>query len=259
MSKRAVKITISGPGLLPETTRASELGDFLRNIEKAVFETAKAQVAEISDEDIVSLTKIEASSNKLTFAVAGLLIPGVVCVSQAIKTKKYETLPRQAHEALHEVSAQAVRHKWEVKFDKNTSLNIRGGSISEENQVPPAPPPPHIEGTTSIYGRCIRVGGKTPKAIIELYQGKSLPINLSEDMAKELAKSLYEDVCIEGKAKWNTEDLMIAEFEAVRICEFRATDAVTAFKNLAAAAKGRWDRVDAIKYVEGLRSEGEKA
>lgn len=259
MSKRAVKITISGPGLLPETTRASELADFLRNIEKSVLETTKAQGVEISDEDIVSLTKIEASSNKLTFAVASLLLPGVACVSQAIETKKYETLPRQAHEALHEVSTQAVSQKWEVKFDKNKSLNIRGGSISEENQIPPAPPPPYIEGTTSIYGRCIRVGGKIPKAMIELYQGRSLPINLSEDMAKQLAKRLYEDVCIEGKAKWNTEDWMIDEFEAVRICEFRATDPVKAFENLAVAAKGKWDGVDAIEYVKALRSEGEKA
>lgn len=258
MAESNFKITISGPGLLPETTRAGELADLLKNIEKSVLETARAQGAEISDEDIVSLTKIEASSNKLTFAVAAILLPGVACVSQAIEKKKYETLPRQAHEALNEVSTQAVRQKWEVKFDKNTSLNIRGGSISEENQIPPAPLPTHIEGTTSIYGRCIRVGGKTPKAMIELYQGKTLPITLSENMAKELAKSLYEDVCIEGKAKWYTEDWMIAEFEAVRICEFRATDPVTAFKNLAVAAKGNWDGVDAIDYVKALRSGGEK-
>ena len=94
--------------------------------------------------------------------------------------------------------------------------------------------------------------------MIELYQGKILPITLSENMAKELGKSLYEDVCIEGKAKWYTEDWMIAEFEAVRICEFRGTDPVTAFKNLAVAAKGKWDGVDAIDYVKALRSGGEK-
>ncbi len=257
MGSSSFKITISGTDVLPETTHVSDLAEFLVNIETAISEKAKAQGVEIGEGEIVSLTGIDRSSNKLTFTVAAILLSHAVSVSQAVETNRYEELPRQAHGALHEVSKQAVKLKWKVKFDEDRVTGIRGGTISEENQVPPAPPAPHVEGTTTIYGRCIRVGGIKPKAEIRLYQGDVLYITVSEAMAKELARSLYEDVCIEGRARWNTEDWTIAEFEGRRISEFRATDPVTAFQKLGAAAGGRWDGIDAIGYVKSLRSEGE--
>ncbi len=259
MDSSSFKITISGPGVLPETTRVSNLAGFLVRIETAISETARAQGVEIGVDDIVSLTGIDKSSNKLTFAVASLLLSSAVSVSQAVEKKQYEELPRKAHEALYEVSKQAVDQNWKIKFDEDRSLGIKGGTISEENQVPPAPPIQYAEGTTTIYGRCIRVGGLKPKAEIRLFQGKALFIALSEQMAKELAKSLYEEVCIEGIAKWDTEDWTIKEFQGMRVTKFIATDLVTAFKNLAAAAKGKWDGVDAMEYVKALRTEREKA
>lgn len=259
MGSSIFKITISGTDVLPETTHVSDLSEFLVNIETAICETAKAQGVEIGEGEIVSLTGIDRSSNKLTFTVAAILLSHAVSVSQAVETSRYEELPRRAHVALHEVSKQAVKRKWKVKFDEDRVTGIRGGTISEENQVSPAPPALHIEGTTTIYGRCIRVGGIKPKAEIRLYQGDVLYIIVSEQMAKELARSLYEEVCIEGRAKWNTEDWNIEEFEGKRITKFRATDSVTAFKKLTDAAKDKWDGVDAIEYVRALRSGGEKA
>jgi hypothetical protein len=101
------------------------------------------------------------------------------------------------------------------------------------------------------------VGGIKPKAEIQLYQGEILYITVSEEIAKEIAKSLYEGVCIEGRARWNTEDWTIAEFEGWRISKFKATDPATAFRELEVAAGGRWDGIDAIGYVKALRSEGE--
>jgi hypothetical protein len=259
MDISSFKITIRGPGVSPETTRLSDLAEFLGRIETSISETARSQGVEIGDEDILSLTGIDKSSNKLTFAVTSLLLPPAISVSQAVETKQYEKLPRKAHEALYEVSKQAVSRNWKIKFNENRRLGIKGGMISEENQVPPAPPIQYAKGTTTIYGRCIRVGGLKPKAEIRLLQVETLYIELSEQMAKELGKSLYEEVCIEGRAKWNTEDWSIKEFQGMRVADFKATDMVTAFKNLAAAAKGKWDGVDAMEYVKSLRTEGEKA
>jgi len=257
MDKSTYNITISGTGVLPETTRASDLAALLINIEKTISETGRFQGVRITEDEIISLVGVDRSSNKLTFAVASILVSSVAMVSEVVETNTYERLPRQAHEALYEVSKQAVSHNWEVRFNENVSLGIREATISKEKQIPPAPPPSYIEGTTSIYGRCIRVGGIIPKAEIQLYQGGILYITVSEAMAKELARSLYEDVCIEGRARWKTEDWTIAEFEGRRISEFRATDPVTAFQKLGAAAGGRWDGIDAIGYVKALRSEGE--
>ena len=74
MDNSRFKITISGPGVLPETTRISDLAEFLVNIETAISENARFQGVEIGEEDIVSLTGIDQSSNKLTFAVTSLLL-----------------------------------------------------------------------------------------------------------------------------------------------------------------------------------------
>jgi len=259
MADSNFKITISGPGVLPETTRVSDLAEFLINIEKAISETGRSQGVLITENEIISLVGVDRSSNKLTFAVASILVSSAAMVSEVVETNTYERLPRQAHEALYEVSKQAVNRNWEVRFNKNVSLGIKEATISKEKQIPPAQPPSYIEGTTSVYGHCIRVGGLTPKVEIQLYQGGTLFVTLSEQMARELARRLYEDVCIEGVAKWNTDDWTIEEFHGTRVREFRATDPVEAFKNLAVAARGKWDGVDAIQYVKGLRSESGKA
>ena len=254
MGSSNFEITISGSDVSPETTRISDLVQFLVNIETAISETARMQGVQIGEEDIVSLIEINKSSNKLTFAVSFLLLSSAARVSQAVESKQYEEIPRKAYEALYEVSKQAVSKNWTIKFNENSTLGIKGGMISEENKVPP-PEIKYVEGTTTIYGCCIRVGGIKPKAEIRLYQGETLYIDLNEKMAKELGISLYEEVCIEGRAKWNTEDWTFKEFEGVRVTKFTASDPITAFKNLASAAKGRWDGVDAMEYVKALRSE----
>ncbi len=257
MGNPSFRITISGSGVLPETTSAADLAAFLRNIDEAILETAKAQGVALGGDDIVSLTRIERSSNRLTFTVAAALLPVASTLSHAVQNKAYEVLPRKAHAALYEVSKLAINKKWQVGFDEDPSLNISGGIISEQNEVPAVPPAPLVEGTTSIYGRCIRVGGIKPKAEIRLYHGGSLFIDVSEELAKELARSLYEEVCIEGTAKWNTEDWTIEEFKGKYISIFRPTDAASAFAELAKLAKGRWDGLDALDYVRTLRAEGD--
>ena len=258
MSTVSFKIAITGRGVLPETTRAGDLAEFVVNVEKAISETAKARGVALCDEDIVSLTDIEKSSNKLTFTVAALLLPVAGAISAAVKTSKYESLPRQAHKALHDISGQAVKKNWKVQFIEERSLSIEGGEISSERPVPEPPVAPSIRGTTSIYGRCIRVGGVQPRAEIERYQGGKIYIDVSEQLAKDLAKRLYDAVCLQGVATWNSEDWTIETFECTEISEFSEVNVAQAFEQVAAAAKGKWAAVDAVKYVEALRSEGEK-
>ena len=103
MGGSSFKITISGTDVLPETTSISDLTEFLVKIETAISETGKAQGVEMGEGEIVSLTRIDRSSNKLTFSVAAILLSSAVSVSQAVEINRYEELPRQAHKALHEV------------------------------------------------------------------------------------------------------------------------------------------------------------
>lgn len=252
-TKSNFDLEITGEGVLPDTTRAGELAELLQNIEKAITETAKSQDVEIVEEAVVSLVGIEEGSNKLTIAIAAVVVPAASMLSQAVASNKYERIPPAAHEAIHQVSNQAIKKKWSVKFKEQRAINMKAATICADSPVPSPPAPPQISGTTSIYGRCIRVGGVKPKAEIRLGQGGFLHIEISEEMAKELARSLYEEVCLEGEATWRTDDWKIERFKATKVTSFRKTDPLEAFVRLAEAANGRWDGVDVNKYLEELR------
>ena len=175
-------------------------------------------------------------------------------ISQAISTNDYSNVPTEARKALCKVSDQTVKKKWSVEFLEDTSLQIEPAIISKEHKVPLDNN--KLMGATTIFGRCFRVGGETkPKAGIRLFNGGTLYIDVSEQMARELARSLYEEVGIEGTATWQTDNWEIEDFKAIRITDYHSTDPKTAFEKLAEVSKGCWDGVDAEEFVRSLRAE----
>lgn len=251
--KPTFRIDLLGENLSPETTRASDLAEVILQVEKTILETAASQGIEIPDEALVSLVGIGDGSTKLTLAAALLVLPVVGCVSHAVSSGDYGELPRAAHEALHEMSQRAVARKWAIRFLEDPFAHIEPGVISEEHQVPPPPMPPEVRGTTTLYGRCIRVGGVRPKAEISLHQGGTLFIDVTEDIARGLGRRLYDEVCILGEATWETETWTIQGFRAIALSPYGPTGLAAAFEQLAAAAGTHWDGVDAIDYVQHSR------
>ena len=251
--KPTFHIEVLGENLSPEMTRASDLAEVILGVEKTILETAASQGIEIPDEALVSLVGIGEGSTKLTLAAALLVLPVVGCVSHAVSSGNYDNLPRAAHEALHKMSQHAVMRKWAIRFLENPTAHIESAVISEEHQVPPPPMPPEVRGTTTLYGRCIRVGGVRPKAEISLHQGGTLFIDVTEHIAKDLGRRLYDEVCIIGEATWETETWTIQGFMATTVSPYCPTGVADAFEQLAAAAGAHWDGVDAIEYVERCR------
>jgi len=220
-------------------------------------ETARSQKIELpEDEALVSLVGIEQGSNRLTFSVVPLLTAAASTVSQSVEGGDYSSLPLRVHRELHKISQQAEKRKWALNFIENPSLQIRPATISSEKPVPEPSLRP-LRGSTILYGRCMRVGGVHPRAEIrELGSSKLLFIDVSESIARTLARCLYEEVALEGEASWDPETWEIQDFKAVRMTEYRAIDPIIAFRELAEAAGDRWDNVDAEGYVRDLRSTG---
>lgn len=217
--------------------------------------TARAEGNEVTEDDYVSLVGVEPGSNRLTLALAAGLATAASVVSGSVATGAYDDLPGTALAALHEVSDQAAKRKWSVDFLEDKRNKVRAARISAEHPIPPPPRPPFATGTTSILGRCVRVGGATkPRAEIRLTTGGLLNIDVSEELARSLARNLYDEVCIEGVATWRTDDWSLESFVASRVTEYRHTDLVQAFERLSSVARGAWDGVDAEAYVHSLRS-----
>lgn len=254
--KKTFQLDLLGEGVQPDTTRASDLADLLAHFEKAILETARAQGMELADDPFVSLVGIAPGSNRLTWAVATLVLPAVSAVSSAVSTGHVDDLPRPAHQALHEISKRAVDRKWAVRVIADDQSSIAAAEISEQRPVSPPPPVPEVRGTTTLFGRCIRVGGVRPRAEISLERGGTLYIDVSEALARKLAQRLYDQVCLHGEAAWNTETWNIQSFLATDVLEYQPLPLSRAFHELSVAANGAWDAVDVDAFVTERRSGG---
>jgi hypothetical protein len=256
MLKPRFQIRIIGSGVSPETVSASDLAGLLVELEKAVLAAGDRQNESQVGEAILSLVNVAEGSNQLTLAVAQTGVSALMAVSHAVASGDYRNLPVPCHEALHRISGQAARHEWVIELVPNPGLDIAPGTISHDHEVPPPPSPALATGTTVVFGRCLRVGGAgQPRAEIRLPEGHLLHIDVSEDLAKVLAHRLYEEVCIEGRATWRTNDWSLVEFRGAHVSEYRPTRLVDAFSQMAAEAGERWDGVDANAHVRELRSE----
>ena len=177
-------------------------------------------------------------------------------LSESIETGDYSALPPKVHKELYRLSQQAEKQNWSFGFVENSLHQIRAATISQEKPVP-APNLPPLRGSTTLYGRCIRVGGVEPHAQVRpLGAGKLLYIEVTESMARALARCLYEEVALEGEASWDPETWEIETFRATRLMEYKAIDPLIAFRELADAAGDRWDNVDAEEFVRDLRTTG---
>ena len=211
---------------------------------------------ETIEEATVSLIAIESGSESLTFALTGEVFPGASQISRAVAEGDFSDIPIKAHQALHDISNQAAKKDWTVVFIADPSREIREAVISEADPVPP-PKIVTAQGDTTIYGRLIRVGGVRPRAMLFTRDEHYHYIELTESMAVELASKerLYQDVGIEGTAKWRVNTWEILEFKAKRITAYQPhkTNLVKTFEALAEAAGNRWEGVDVEQFVAELR------
>ena len=255
--KSRFQLRMIGERVTPETVRAGDLADLVADLEAAIIAANPEPVDGVDiGEATVSLVGIEAGSNRLTFAVLAAALPWVGAITEAISSDRCDRLPARSHERLHKISKQAERKGWAIEFDGDRERNIAEATISAEHPVPP-PTPSVATGQTTIWGRLMRVGGAKPRAEIRLPDNNLLYFDLSEQLAKELSEGLYETVSVEGVATWDVDSGSLTDFKATRILSYRPekSNLVRAFEELAAASKGRWDGVDAARYVDELRSE----
>lgn len=115
-------------------------------------------------------------------------------------------------------------------------------------------------GSTTLYGKLMRIGNHKPTAQIVLEpSGKSLTVELpDQESARQLSPALYQVVGLEGDAVWRSTDWEILEFKVTRVLPFVECDVVEAFKELSDAAGGAWDNVDVDAYLKDLRAEEEQ-
>lgn len=257
MNRHKVHVAITGEQVSPERVSLKELVGILTRLDRAIMTYAQARGLDVPEDASTSLVGITSGSENLELSVPDPLLPAVAGISQAIESRDFSDFPKKTYEELYELSEFVVRRGWGFTFHEAPDLKVHAARITPEEPLKPPPGPTFIGGTTVIHGRCLRVGGAiVPKAEVRVSStSQLLNADLSEEAAKGLAKQLYEEVALEGTATWDADTWEIVDFRISRVTPFRKVEPEAAFKELAAAAAGRWDEVDPVAYVEGLRKE----
>jgi hypothetical protein len=259
MTRSQFQIHLSGNTVAPEVIDVIDLFTLLGDFRKAVCVTVGiTQDRRAEGEPLISLVGVETGSSKLSLVASATALLGASIITQAVAEDDYSRVPLEAQTALSNVSKLVVQRGWELQFVPDQSGAIRPARISRDHEVPD-PAARTMSGTTTIYGRCMRVGGEEPVARIKLTKNqRTITAELTEALAKLLAPRLYEEVGLEGVAQWRTVDWEIVHFQAKRILEYRPAGPVGAFADLAEAAAGRWWSIDAEDFVRKMRSEDDE-
>ena len=253
MARITFQLNITGPEG-PASVAIGDLAGVLAQFERTVAAYLELERVEIPEGSVViSLLDIREGSEGLVFSVPRSVIPAIALMSQNILDNSYRS--RDIHCEVYRLWEELHSRKWGLAFIQNPSTDIVAAEIPPDRGVPPPPRPSEAHGDTTILARCLRVGGVKPKAELRLHTGELLYPDISEVVAKELGKHLYEEVVVKATATWRTDTWQVIDLQIDSISSFRRVDPVLAFRELTEAAKGRWDEVDAKEYVDRLRAD----
>jgi len=248
-----VELRVVGPGIEPGLVRSREIGELLESLEDAVASVIALQDAGMSKEEVVvGITAISAGSISLQFGSPqpDLVREAFFTVSEAVSQSRFKALPNSSRRSLAKVSAFARRHDCRAEFRVPT-IREPLAIIDRETQVAE---PELVFGETTLYGRVIRVGGRTPRVMIETSDGSSVYCDSSPAVAKELAPKLYERVRLIGRAGWDPDDWSLVEFRIQDAAPGPDLDPSAALEQLSGVIGGFFSEVgDADTFAKRLR------
>ena len=259
MNENLLEIRFSGEGIVPGNIRARELAEILQSVEDMLASTAIVEYPHLNKDDIViGLVEIERGSVRYLFEpqLPDVVFPAYEIISNAIVDNKFDELQFAAIDSLRRIATFTRRHQVDAEFIIRNGGKRVLATITPKTEIEPIP---LTIGETAIFGRVMRVGGKTPKVMIETPDGQSLFCDIDEKLAIELAPRLYSWVGLEGIARWNTKDYKIESFRIEQITDYEGGNILKTLKDLSILAGRYFDQIDddVQKYVANIRrSEG---
>lgn len=250
-----IKIRLRGNGVKPGQIRSKDIAEILESIEDLVIaETMKTNPTLNKDEIVVGIYAIEDESIGLKFktTLAAFVIPAFISAINSIDRNDFDSLAPQSLNSLKTISSFTKKYACDAI--------IGSGTLNETTIITPAteiPQPTYIYGQTEIIGKVIRVGGKSPKAMIELTDGSTLYCEVPEPIAKELGHQLYSLARFAGYAKWNSKTLDLDEFTITSVNEFTNTAPELIIQELASLFGDKFLKIENVdNFISNLRQNG---
>lgn len=251
-----MEIRFAGEDIFPETIRAKELADILANIEESLTNIILKENPNITIDDIIiGLVNIDKSSAKLRFksSLQAIALSAFTLMSTSISNNDFSKLPVASIKSIRSISEFVQKRKCVAEFRVHADSAIPSATITPETQIK-IPESYYLEGETVLYGRVIRVGGVTPKAVLRITEKVTIHCDVTEQLAKDLGHRLYSWVGLKGKAIWNTENYLIESFKGEGVTGYQETPLSKGIAELSSlAGKYLKDKTDVVKTIAELR------
>jgi hypothetical protein len=186
-----VAIKFVGRGMIPGAIRSRELADIILSFEEMLACVVADRHSNIEKDDVlVGLATIGDGNIRLGFnaPMASVVVAAYLSVASAVNQSDFTPLPNNSLIALNKIIAFTRRHDCVAQLlSPGTDEPIAFITSETDTKVSGV-----VQGQTTIYGRILRVGGKTPRVMIETISGDTLSCVVSLAIARDLGEWLYE-------------------------------------------------------------------
>jgi hypothetical protein len=229
-SRPVLTIELKGDGVAPGLVRSHELAEILATIEEGLNDIARRAHPEVKTA-VVGLAGISESSLALhfsspTYEAVGIAVDLFVA---ALADDELVGLPRSALGSVSKLVAFSKRHTRARVIVRSERTPGAFAIVHPETRVPD---PRVISGSTTIHGRVVRVGGRDPKARLEIAATESVTCKVTKAIAKELGHQLYESVSLSGFATWDPDSLTLLTFSAETVSQSHSRPPVDALREI---------------------------
>jgi len=245
-----------GDEVKPGLIKSKELADIMAAIEEMVVAEALRHNKELLKEDIVvGLYRIEDKSIGLKFKTgfASIVIPAFILCTESINSGNFESLSHQSIKSLKTISSFSKRHNCDAILGANNTQEL--ARITPSTEVPESI---YISGATELVGKVIRVGGKVPKAMLELTDGSIIYCEVPEEIAIDLGHMLYSLATFSGFAKWESGTLELEEFSITEVTKLGELSPYQSLQKISSLVGSSFNGVKNMNsFVSSLRSGAE--
>ncbi|MCB9263136.1 MAG: hypothetical protein H6607_12245 [Flavobacteriales bacterium] len=239
-----IKLRFVGNNIDPTKITFSELGDVLSYFEKALKNIVFSYDKSHSKEKDYYLTLSDITKESAGF-VSKAFTPNhefdhaLLNLKDIIKSSNGEGLNDTAIKCLNSFSGWLRNHGCDAECYYN---NVLTTEIPKETKIIK---PYLIREITTLYGKVIHVGNeKSPKAEFRIENGQKLNIQLSKELAQEIAKYLYKEIALIGESHLNPKTLSIAEFELHDFIVLSKLSEIDKIKRLKSGLSDSWEDID---------------
>jgi len=253
-STNFLEVSFSGEGVKPNSVKASDIADILKAVEDMVEAQVFRDHPEIDKEQVIlGFVSIKGDSVDLKFVspIEEIVFPIFQAIGGAVTANDYRDLPAGSIEALDKIvtfsrKRQCVAELVTGNGHRRVLATITPDIVFEKRA--------RLTGETTVYGRVVRVGGKDPRAMVELLNGQTIFCDTTEAIARKLGIRLYTNVGLLGLARWDAESLKLEQFTITDVTLYEELPLEDAMNQLTKAVGIYYrDVTDVDKYIADIR------